>query len=176
MQGLCLGKKVLLHARLDGNVCRSRQVIGNLANMLLVGVVVPDGFEGAIVCAANHRVGAEFVGIVPGVELFAGHIGRIEAGSGKAVGVSIDEGFPVDTVPRTVVDGHIFFLLGVIDSLQQGVLVAEILFPVDGVHLVGSETVEVQHFLSVVGNAAKVWSRNGNDGIIRHFPGEWRFG
>ena len=112
----------------------------------------PDGLQGPVFPAADQRVWAVLRRIGETVELFGGHVGRIEVGAGRSVAVAVHERFAADAVPGTVVDQGKFPGGRVGERLHRG-LVAEDLVPIDGVGLVGGETVEVQHLLAVVGNA-----------------------
>ena len=90
-EGFSLGKQVGGHARLDSDVRRRLQVVGDLLDIVLVFVVEPYGLQRAVLGAAYKGVGAVLVGVFPGVELLPGHVCGIEAGAGKAVAVSLYE-------------------------------------------------------------------------------------
>ena len=140
--------------------------------MRFVGVVVPDGLQGTVRGAADEGVRAVLVGIVPGIELVLCHVRRIETGAGKRIGITFHEGFTGGAVPWAVVDFGEGLLDRVCDAVQEDLLVAEVLFPVDSVHLVGGEAVEIQHLLAVVGDAAEVGSFNGYHGVICYAAGK----
>ncbi len=129
--------------------------------------MVPDGLEGTTV-PDDERVGAHLGGIVKGGELLRGHVRRIEAGAGGLGADPFHEGLSVDPVPGTVVDLGILPGGRVGQGAQEGGLVTVILFPVDVVHLVRREAVQVQDFLSVVGDVRKVRSGDRHHGIVLH--------
>ena len=174
-EGLHLAQQVFLHAGLDGDVGRSRQVIGNLVDMLAIRVMEPDGLQSTVFPAADKRIGAVLVRIVEGGEFRFRHVGRIEIGAGKAILIALYEGYAVGAVPRAILDFHIGLLGRILDSLQQGLFVAEILLPVHGVQLGRREAVQVQHLFSIIGDAAQIRRIEGYGGVIRHFPRKRRF-
>ena len=128
------------------------EVVGDALDGLLVGVVVPDHLELAVLAAADQRVGAELVGIPESLELGVGHVGGVEIGAERAVAIAFYERFAVQAVPGAVVDqGE--DALGVGRELGQGGLVPEALVPVDVVDLAGDQLIVVEDLDAVVGNA-----------------------
>ena len=174
-EGFRLAEQIGRHAGLDGNVGRSLQIITDLVDMFLVGVVVPQSLQGPVRSAADQGIRAVLVRVVPGIELLPGHIRRVKTGTGKTVGIAFHERFSRGPVPGTVIDFGESLLDGIRYPLQKVLPASEILFPVDGVPLVRRKAVEVEYFLAVVGNTAEVRSLDINDGIFRHVPGERRF-
>ena len=59
--------------------------------MLLVGIMIPNGFKRTIGCTTNKRVRAVLVRVIPGVKLSLCHIGRIESSTRQAVSITIYE-------------------------------------------------------------------------------------
>ena len=104
------------------------------------------------------------------IELRRGHVGRIETGAGGLGRHPFHEGLAVDAVPGAVVDFGIKLGGGVGNGAEQRLLVPVILFPVDLVHLVSGEAVQVQDFLAIVGDAREVRSGNLHHGVILHQP------
>ena len=157
-------------ALLDGDVGSPLQVPLDLGDGTGISVMVPDGLEAAVAGALDQRIGAVLVGIVPCAELFVGHVGRVEAGSGRPGAVSREESLPVDTVPGSIIDFRIEALGRIRERAQEDVRVAEILLPIDPVHLVGGHPVQPEDFFSIVGDAGQVRGGDGHLGVIVHEP------
>ena len=138
--------------------------------MIAIGVMEPHGFQGAVFPAANQGIGAVFGRIFECGEFRFGHVGRIEIGPRKAILIALYEGFAIGTVPRAVLDLCIGLLGRILYSIQQGLLVAKILFPVHGIQFGRRKPVQVQHFFSIIGDAAQIRGIEGYNGVIRHFP------
>ena len=59
--------------------------------MLLVGIMIPNGFKRTIGCTTYKRIRAVLVWVIPSVKLSLCHICRIESGTGQAVSITIYE-------------------------------------------------------------------------------------
>ena len=175
-ESLGLGEKVFLHAGLDGDIACSLEVVADLFDMLLVLVVEPHSLQRAVLSPADQSVGALLVGIAEFDELLDRHVCGIEAGTGKTVGITLDERCAVFPVPGAVVDFGIGLLDRILDGVQKCGFVAEVLLPVDGIHLIGGETIEVENLLAVVGNIAQIRRGDGHYRIICYLLGEGRLG
>ena len=161
-------EEVLPDAGLDGDVGGRLQIVGDLVDGFGVGVVVPDSLQGAVPGTLDEGVRAVLGGIGQRVELRGGHIGRIEAGAGRLGGIALHERLSVDAVPGAVVDLGIKLGGGIGQGSEERVLLPEILFPIDLVHLVRGEAVQVQHLLAIVGDAREVRSGDLHHGVILH--------
>ena len=163
-------KQIVPDALLDGDVGGLSEIFLNLADGSGIGFMVPDRFEAAVRSAPYERVGAVFLRILPRKEFLPAHVGRIEAGPGRAAAISRKEGLPVEAVPGTVVDLGIFPLGRICQGLQEGVPIREVLLPVDFVHLIGGHPVKPQDFFTVVGDARQVRGGDGHLGVLVHKP------
>ena len=162
-------EEVLPDAGLDGDIGGRLQVVGDLADGFGIRVVVPDGLQG-ITVPDDQGVGAGLVRAGIGLELRRGHVGRIETGPGGLGTIPFHERLAVDAVPGAVVDLGIELGGRIGKGAQEGLLVAEILLPVDLVHFVRGETVQVQDFLAIVSDAREVRSGNLHHGVVLHEP------
>ena len=132
--------------------------------------MIPHGFQG--ISVPDHQgVGAELVRIGESIEFLRSHVGRIETGTGGLDAIPLYERLSVDAVPGAVVDLGVQLRGRIGKGGEQGLLVPEILLPVDIVHLVRGKAVQVQNLLSVVGDARKVRSGNRHHGIVLHQAG-----
>ena len=170
LQALDLLEEVLPDTGLDGDVGGRLQVVGDLADGFGIGVMVPDGLQGAVIGTRDESIRAVLGRVVERLELLRGHIGRIEAGAGGLGAKPFHERLAVDAVPGAVVDFGIQLGGGVGDGAEEGVLFPVILFPVDLVHFVGGEAVQVQDLLAIVGDAREVRGGNLHHGVILHQP------
>ena len=157
-ESIRLAEQILRHAGFDGDVGCSLQVIPYLVDVSLVGIVIPHRLQRTVGGTADQSVWAVLIRIVPGIEFFPGHVRGVETCSGKSIGIAFHEGFAGGAVPRAVVYFREGFLNRVGNAVQEGLFVAKVLFPIDGIHFVGGKTVKVKHFLAIVRDAAQVGS------------------
>ena len=141
LQAFDLLEEVFPDAGLDGDIGGRLQVVGDLADGLSIGVVVPDGLQGAVIGTGDEGIRAMFRRIGERVRLRRCHIGRIKAGAGRRGAKPFQERFAVDAVPGAIVDFGIKLGGGVGNGAEQRLLVPVILFPVDLVHFVSGEAV-----------------------------------
>ena len=83
----------------------------------------------------------------------------------RPLAVAGHERSAVQAVPRAVAYHRELLYIRGLDRLQAG-FVPEVLLPVDVVGFVSGETVKVEYFLAVLGNAGKVGFGNGYGCII----------
>ena len=174
LESFSLGQEIFPDAWFDGYFCRHVQEVGDLVDMLFIFIVVPDSFKGTVCSSADKCIRAVLVWIVPCFEFLHGHVGRIETCTCRAVTISFYERFTAGAVPRTVIDFSEGLLERIRDSVEQSLLVTEILFPIDGIHFVCSETIKVEHFLPIVGDSAQVRCIEGYQCIVVDPSGERR--
>ena len=121
-------------------------------HLLPVGVVIPDHLQGTVFLAADQGIGAVFIRVGQGLKLRIRHIFGIEAGTGGTGAVTLQERRIVNAVPRAVIHiGEVFF--GRVGQVVKRRFRAENLFPIDGVGLVGGETIQIQNLLAIVGDS-----------------------
>ena len=142
----------------------------NLGYRFGIRVVIPDSLE-RVTLAYDKSVGAELVFILKSVEFFRAHICGVETGAGGLVPISAHERLAVYAVPGAIIDFGIFPLRKVGNGLEKILFMSVVLLPVNLVNFISGKTVELQYFLSVVGDSAQVGSGNRNLGIIIHQGG-----
>ena len=129
-----------------------------------IGVVIPHHVQSPLGIALDKRIGAFLVRIVQGLEFLVRHVFRIKTGTRGLGAETVDKRLSVNAVPGTVVDiGEL--TLRRREGTEES-LVPEDLLPVNGVGLVGGETVQIQNLLSIVGDSRKVRSGNGHLSIV----------
>ena len=163
-------QQIMPHALLDGDVGGPPEIFRDPVDGPGIGLVVPDGLETAVRIPLHEGIRAVLVRILPGLEFRRGHVRGIETGPVRPAAVARKEGLPVDPVPGAVVDRGVQSLPGIRQGAQEGLPVAEILLPIDFVHLVGGHPVQPQDLLPVVGDPRQVRSGDGHLGIILHKP------
>ena len=157
LQVFGLGEQVFPHARHDGEVGCRREVVGDLVDVFLVGVVIPLSGELAFGVPAYEGIRAVFCRVVECFPFGLGHVRRVEALAGRDLRlIAFYEAIAGDPVPWAVVDVCVFFDLRGCDCAVESLLVTEHLLPVDLVRLHGGETIEVENLLAVDGNGVGV--------------------
>ena len=142
---------------------------------LLICVMIPYDLQIAGLIPADEGVRTVLGRIVEGIELLRGHILRIEPRTGRSRAITFDKRLvAVHPVPRAVIDEGIFLGWAVRQGENQ-ILVPENLLPIDIVHLVCSETEEVQDLLAIVRKTLHIRRTYLESSIGIHFVLERRY-
>ena len=160
-------EQILAYAFFYGNIGRTLQQPFYPAYGFLICIVVPYGLQAAVVGTAHEGIRRTLVGVVPITEFLCSHIFGIETCTGRLLPETGKERLSGDAVPRAVVDSGIKLFGLILEGIQEGCSVAEILLPV---YLVGGQAVKPEDLLAIVGNARQIRGRYLHQGIIIHQP------
>ena len=171
LEGLAAGNEVLLQALVVGQGDGFLHQGVDLGELGLVGLVVGQDVELALLVAADDAVLAVLQGVLKGVELLAGHVLGVEVAAGGALAVAGEEGFLLgEAVPGAVLDAGEGAHGGVAEGVDGvAVGVAEVFVPVDVVHHLADFDEDLHEFLLVGGEVLDEVGLQFEDGVLVHF-------
>ena len=170
-EGFAAGLEVFLEAGVVGQGDGLLEQAVDFGQLGLVGLVVGQYVELAVLVAAQHAVLVVLQRVFEGLKLFGRHVDGVEVAAGVALAVAGQEGaLAVEAVPGAVLDAGEGAHGGVaqgVDALAVGV--AEVFVPVDVVHHLAYLD-EYLHQLFLVGREGlDEVGGEGELGILVHF-------